>query len=732
MNGSRPVLLCQTMLTYERKTLVLSAAMLFLTNCGSSQDGASSKAVLAGTGGDSTTTSTSISTSTGGIGSISSSSPSDGGSGGSGGVVGNTGGVVGNTGGVVGNTGGVVSSLGGSQALGGSRATGGSKTIVTGGSTGTTPRTGGAGALTGGAGGAVTGGSQAITGGSAGAGAVYTLPSNRITKWQPGVTYNGGIPNRTTSCATLKPSGGDDAPAIQKAVDNCPAEQVVNLAAGTFHFNSDGVFVTRSNITIRGAGPGKTIISTTQDISIIFVGTLWYTWVKQTAFTADAVKGQYSVTLASNPGLTPGEIVHVNETYDSALTWYNMDQGQNGDYQGWGEGRKGPQAQSRPIGQAMEVASISGNTVTFTTPFHITFRTSHAAHLARLGDNGDTVVAPKQVTKVGIEELTLDGGGGGDQGGNLRMAGASYCWAKHIESTRSQSSAFAFDGSFRCELRDSYIHSTQNPSPGGGGYGIVVDSYAADNLLENNISWNFNKVMVMRSSGGGNVIGYNYMTDGWGEGYPTLPEVGINASHMATPHFELFEGNESHNFASDTTWGNTINITIFRNHLTGLRRSYTPLKLSDQGNRRCAEINQSDFNFSFVGNVLGYSGMPLNAAMAGGNSGQKSWQYEASEDNDTDARMWQLMHADAAAQATLLRMGNFDWVTKTQKWPGLGGIGTADNPPNPLPTIADSLYITTKPDFMGSNPWPWVDPTNGTTYVLPARARFDANTPNTL
>src|SRR6185369_13425908 len=57
----------------------------------------------------------------------------------------------------------------------------------------------------------------------------YGLPSDRTTLWQPGVTYNGGIPNRTTICATLSPSGGDDTAAIQKALDACPDGQVVFL-----------------------------------------------------------------------------------------------------------------------------------------------------------------------------------------------------------------------------------------------------------------------------------------------------------------------------------------------------------------------------------------------------------------------------------------------------------------------------------------------------------------------
>jgi hypothetical protein len=89
------------------------------------------------------------------------------------------------------------------------------------------------------------------------------------------------------------------------------------------------------------------------------------------------------------------------------------------------------------------------------------------------------------------------------------------------------------------------------------------------------------------------------------------------------------------------------------------------------------------------------------------------------------------MHADAAAQSSLLRQGNFDWVTKTQKWIGYGGIGRPEDP-SLARKIPTSLYIKDgkKLPFMGNNPWPWVDPATGKTYVLPAKARFDAGTPN--
>jgi hypothetical protein len=602
------------------------------------------------------------------------------------------------------------------------------------------------------------------------------LPPDRATTWKPGVTYNGGIPPRLTLCATLSPVGGsnDDTAQIQHAVDACPAGQAVKLKAGTFHIG-DPVQITKSNVTLRGSGPGVTTLVSTgngDQNSVILAGTLWYRWIDGRPLTADAVKDATSVTVSNASGLAPGELVVVDETYDPNLTVYtHPSQLQNGEYLGWGECRCYHQGgdcrtdsgtncpliadwtpqkamnQSRPIGQAMEIASVSGSTVTFTTPFHSTYRVSQSAHLARFGKN-DNVTSTKVVTGVGIEDLTVDRATGGDFNAPVSFNVAAHSWARHIEVAHSTAVNVLFSSAFQCELRDSYVHETTNPSEGGAGYGIGVDSYSADNLVENDISWAFNKVMVMRDSGGGNVIAYNYMQDSYGQDYPTFPEAGLNAAHMATSHHELFEGNESHNFGSDATWGNTIYITALRNHLTGLRIAHTGVlaQLVDSSGRHAIDITEGDQWFSFLGNVLGCSAQHtcasmgdtacecanLDAPMPGGDTGQTSWQYDPTQDSNTDARMWQLMHAGVLAQTTLLRQGNFDWATQQQHWPGVGGTGTPDQTPSPVPTIPSSLYLRSKPAFMGDNPWPWVDPSTGATYVLPARVRFDSGSPNTL
>ena len=50
------------------------------------------------------------------------------------------------------------------------------------------------------------------------------LPADRSTTWKPGLMGVGGIPVRSTICATLTPGGGtsDDTARIQVAINSCP------------------------------------------------------------------------------------------------------------------------------------------------------------------------------------------------------------------------------------------------------------------------------------------------------------------------------------------------------------------------------------------------------------------------------------------------------------------------------------------------------------------------------
>ena len=536
------------------------------------------------------------------------------------------------------------------------------------------------------------------------------IPADRLTTWDPGI--QGGIPARTTVCANVSAAtygngSGDATNGIQAALDACPVGQVVQLSSGDFkitHF----LQITKG-VVLRGAGPAQTKLKMPvgTNSNLITIGTQWFKFTQPTNLAGTASKGSRSVTLASNPGLTAGEIVLVDQLTDSSITEWSTKSPPGDVSRTWFT------RPNRPIGQVMEVQSVSGTTITFTTPFHIAFQTAFAAQLTRFSNVDGGPVVPS-VKYAGVEDLYLYGGSGGQ--GNIWLSNAAYSWIKNIESDFQDGPGVAIDASFRSIVRDSYIHSTQQPYPGGGGYGISFSLYSADNLVENNIVWNMNKVMVMRASGGGNVVGYNYMEDGLIGNQTQWVETGLNGSHMTTPHYELFEGNQSFNFDGDNTWGNSVYITAFRNQLTGKRRSIAPLSLTDTQNRRCIGLMEGHWWYSFVGNVLGYSGMSPAPFSAFAYEDTFPW-------GDDPVGLWRLGYnpenwnapPDPKLLSTLIREGNFDYATNQVHW---------TSPAQQLPA---SLYLAGKPAFFGSNAWPWVDPTGATkVFSLPARARFDA------
>src|SRR5215831_7188883 len=200
--------------------------------------------------------------------------------------------------------------------------------------------------------------------------------------------------------------------------------------AGTFIVNSGNFLLINKWITLRGAGPGQTKLAKTngarpfpqpgvniEPSPLIFVGPAVYSSttsdpagaVSSAKLTADAVKGSYAVTVASAAGFSPGQIVLLDEA--SGAGWRT---GPLGRGQIWASSdlrvvwqKHNPALRDvddfaadafsttphtagswysrpdRPTAEGKEIASVSGSTITFTTPIHISYRTSHAAQVSR-------------------------------------------------------------------------------------------------------------------------------------------------------------------------------------------------------------------------------------------------------------------------------------------------------------------------------------------------------------
>jgi hypothetical protein len=596
-------------------------------------------------------------------------------------------------------------------------------------------------------------------------GAPKTL--SRTTRWAPGIP--GGIPARTTICKTLSPSGGDsDGSAITNAIKDCPDNQVVKLEPGTYRIK-DAIFWKKSNVVLRGSGgPGASPATQTRLMAeaalfgpVVNIGPDLFPHAAgpSSAFTEDGLQGTDSIAVASAQRFKVGDLVVVDMTGDpkNDRPGWVLDAPSGGTELAYPFNEFHPKSsppgsdsrgwfirKNRPVAQIMEIAKIEGNRIHFSTPFHLTFDRAHAAEVTQFLYMGEQS-AP--IANAGLEDLYVGGlppPGKNSQQNNITLNLAKYSWIKNVESDNSNGNSIGIDSSFRCIVRDSYLHSTINPNPGGAGYGLEFSQGSADNLAENNISWNFNKIMVMRASGGGNVLAYNYMDDGYIQYQPNFVESGLNASHMTHSHFELFEGNLSFALGSESTWGNASFITWVRNLGTSHRAGWPPLNkytfnakanspggcttskpddrncipYTDLGLRTAGLLGYGHVFYNFIGNVLGYRGMPTAPQKEG-------FAYESVGPKwpSDPVPLWLVgydIHEDGTDEGvfnTLFRDGNYDFATKKTEW----SAG-----PHALPT---SLYLCDKPKFFGSYAWPWVDGSNAATPYVEHTYRYHPRSP---
>jgi len=192
------------------------------------------------------------------------------------------------------------------------------------------------------------------------------LPSydDASANWKnAGLALVGGIPNRTTICATVNPLGGgqDDFTNIQTAINGCPAGEVVQLGAGAFtvHIADLPIHISTA-ISLRGTGNcggssspycqtsisvsdgalaytgGKCGINTSNEVTcpnggvpVIMISPApvspgWdYGWAKcgnggtasgcATPLTADASQGQTTIQVTSTSNFSVGQWVLIDE-----------------------------------------------------------------------------------------------------------------------------------------------------------------------------------------------------------------------------------------------------------------------------------------------------------------------------------------------------------------------------------------------------------------------------------
>jgi len=494
--------------------------------------------------------------------------------------------------------------------------------------------------------------------------------------------------------------------AIQSALDTCPNDQTVLLSEGTYTLT--GTLVIPSYVTLRGAGPGRTILDMrgSGGSAVRFGADTGANANTSTSISGGASAGSTSIGVASASGISAGKYLAISQLNDptfvsiagenGACTW--CDGGWNG---------------TRTLGQIVEVTSVSGNTVNFTPPLYFTY-SSALSPIANPFSAG--------CKYGGVESLTLRANNTG-YGANFKMPGSAYCWIKNVESDFADGDHANIYWSFRCEARDSFFHDGYSHGPGGHDDDLVLAYKSTACLVENNIFWRQHVSVMLEWGAAGNVIAYNYSTNNYHDQYLPWCINDFNF-HGAHPMFNLFEGNIGVTFRPDATWGSSSHSTILRNWFAGSDYFQPPVNTRgpvqttggqwESASAYSFAIDYLSLSNHLVGNIGGSAWVVANGGASlvvapSGNSDPSCFRFGFTSGND--------IAQNSRAFTTAIFHGNYDFVSRQQQWDS----NIADH------NIPNSLYLAGRPTWFGAGKWPPIDPTSPSSLNvtnLPAAYRF--------
>ena len=543
-------------------------------------------------------------------------------------------------------------------------------------------------------------------------------PSRSVDWRSPGVP--GGIPNRTTICATL--SAGATAAQINNAIASCPGGQVVFLQPGTYNLSSGIVFNNKNNVTLRGAGPDQTFLVFTAgngcgglggDLCFINGDANWSGAPGNTAnWTAGYSPGTTSITLSSNTNLQVGTLLILDQLDDSADTgavWSCQTASACSQQGGIGQGRPG-----RGQTQVVRVTAMSSGacpcTVTISPGLYMpNWRSSQSP--------GAWWSNSLPISGSGAENLSMDHSASSADGGTFIFNGYGI-WLKNVRSLNVHQKHVWMYQSVHTTVRDSYFYGTQDAA--SDSYG--TDTFTGgDQLIENNIFQHVASPML-NEGGLGTVHAYNFAIDDY---YTKNGSVGWQQAssyqHALGNAFILWEGNAGIALTSDDIHGTSHFITAFRNYWSGR----DPDGGSTSGKSQSTNAIQVEaYNrfYNFVGNVLGtggyfthYEAAPVSATDPGSASYANAsiYNFGFSGNEGTYWTETTPMPNDLLVRSTSYRWGNYDTVRAAVQWSSAEVPYGLSNYAQPLPpdhTLPVSLYLSTKPSWFGLNAWPPIGP----------------------
>lgn len=532
------------------------------------------------------------------------------------------------------------------------------------------------------------------------------LPEDRLIDWST-AGVPGGIPSRTTIFRTM--TAANTAADINAAIAACPSGQVVYLSAGTYNIGQI-TFGSRSGITLRGAGPGRTVINTTAGYAVT-ANELSFFEEDGLGLSGGYSKGSSVLVLASAPtsAFSVGNLVQITQNDGpNALGAPGVGVYHRTGFPGvWG------MSATRNLRYTSRIVSVSGNTVTLATPIPYAFAASLGPRVYPLRGGPGAVLC-------GIEGLTINGNGGTDRAVNF--SGTDRCWVKEVEINQvvGTTGMVFFRHSFQGEIRRCYAHDTPGFPYQDDGYAYFFYYGCSQCLAVDNIAYRVGDGLIINGSSASACL-YNLVENSQRAGHAWLDQ-GMIVNHGPHAIMNLVEGNVLQRFQNDGYHGSTSHTLLYRNRVHGLRDGVN-------STRRLIDLCRGSYFHTLAGNVIGdaswsaaYYQLPANPSSVSaiyvlGFPGMDSISMTAYTSVPWDGWAKSTSAPDADVAGTLLRHGNYDYVNRSVVW----------DPGTPSRSLPASLCYDSKPAFFGSLQWPPIGPdVAGLVTPIPAVARWNA------
>lgn len=351
------------------------------------------------------------------------------------------------------------------------------------------------------------------------------------------------------------PNGQEDnAPTLQKLIDNLKESTVIYFPAGDYLFLSPITIrpsKTRKALILRGHSKDQTnfIFKTKNPGDHGLIAIVGHDTGKPITLDYAPRNLDTTLTLPSNRRFEPGDGLAISQQNDSEAM---------GTYLHEPAGRQARHREAldtwaaRSVGQSLLVESATRREITLRYPLTTDY------------DWGDVRLQPVSFCQnVGLENFSIVNRLEVDGLNSIAFHRAANCWVDSVRSSMTVRIHVSIRWSRNIDVRNSAFISSYRHGGGGHGYGVVCSKYTNHCLIENNAFTHLRHSMMVKEGANANVFGYNYSFGGYQEHSTHARDISIHGHY---PYKNLFEGNIVEYAHSTDYWGAAgPGNTFFRN-----------------------------------------------------------------------------------------------------------------------------------------------------------------------